>query len=89
MSFRAAMDSHEQTDKLCSFIEFLLIVPTPTLVGMEELYTQLVFFCSFNFGRSIYSYRIVSGIIKKPVQRRIRNQKDFFDFCFLQGVIQV
>ena len=42
------------------------------------------FFCSDNFGRSIYSsQRNVSGIIKKLVQRRIRNQKDFFYFCFL------
>ena len=32
-----------------------LVVPTPTLVGREELYTQLGFFCSVNFGRSIYS----------------------------------
>ena len=30
------------------------IVPTPLLVG-EELYTQLGFFSSVNFGRSIYS----------------------------------
>ena len=51
-----------------------IIVPTPTLVGREELYTQLGFFCSFNFGRSIYSSkRIVNCMIKNPVQRRIRN----------------
>ena len=31
----------------------------------------------------------MSGIIKKPVQRRIRNYKDFFHFRFLQGVIEV
>ena len=32
------------------------------------------FFCSVNFDRSIYSsLRVVSGIIKKPVQPRIWN----------------
>ena len=31
----------------------------------------------------------VSGIIKKHVHPRIRNFKDFFDFRFLQGVIEV
>ena len=51
----------------------IIIVPTP-LVGGGELYTKLVFFCSVNFGRSIYSsQRNVSGIIKKLVQRRIQN----------------
>ena len=43
--------------KVCRFYTsvdtFLLIVPTP-LVG-KELYTQMGFFCSVNFGRSIYS----------------------------------
>ena len=33
----------------------LFIVPTPLFSGEEELYTQLGFFCSVNFGRSIYS----------------------------------
>ena len=46
----------------------------PTCGGGEELYTQMGFFCSVNFGRSIYSsQRNVSGIIKKLVQRRIHN----------------
>ena len=50
------------------------IVPTPLVGGGEELYTQMGFFCSVNFGRSIYSsQRNVSGIIKKLVQRRIQN----------------
>ena len=50
-----------------------IFVPTP-LVGGEELYTQMGFFCSVNFGRSIYSsQRNVSGINKKLVQRRIQN----------------
>ena len=54
----------------------LLIVPT--LLRGEELYTQMVFFCSDNFDRSIYSsYRVVSGIFKQPVQRRIWNKKIF------------
>ena len=46
----------------------------PTCGGGEELYTQMGFFCSVNFGRLIYSsQRNVSGIIKKLVQRRIQN----------------
>ena len=45
----------------------------PHLWG-EELYTPMDFFCSVNFGRSIYSLqRKVSGIIKKLFQRRIQN----------------
>ena len=32
-----------------------IIVPTPLEGGGEELYTQMGFFCSVNFGRSIYS----------------------------------
>ena len=36
------------------------------------------FFCSNNFDRAVYSsQRVVSGIIKKAVQRRIWNLKDF------------
>ena len=48
------------------------------------------FFCSDNFGRSIYSsWRNVSGIIKKTDQRRIQNLKDFFEFLNFRGVIEV
>ena len=51
---------------------FTIIVPT--LLRGEELYTQMGFFCSVNFDRSIYSlYRVASGINKKPLQRRIWN----------------
>ena len=54
----------------------------PHLWG-EELYAQMGFFCSVNFGRSIYSSQgNVSGIIKKLIQRRIQNSKEFFHFCF-------
>ena len=52
--------------------EASLIVPT-SLVGGGTIYSN-GFFCSVNFGRSIYSSsRNVSGIIKKLVQRRVRN----------------
>ena len=48
------------------------VVPTP-LVGGGTIYSN-GFFCSVNFGRSIYSsQRNVSGIIKKLIQRRIQN----------------
>ena len=51
--------------------------------------TGYVFFCSVNFGRSIFSsQRNVSGIIKKMVQRRIKNEKHFFYFRFFRGVIE-
>ena len=44
------------------------------LLNGEELYTQIGFYCSDNFGRSIYSsYRVESEIIRKLVQRRIWN----------------
>ena len=63
-------------------------VPTP-LEGGGTLYSN-GFFCSVNFRRSIYSsYRVETDIIRKLVQRRIWNQKDFSDFRFLQGVIEV
>ena len=43
----------------------------------EERYTGF-FLCSDNFDRSIYSsYRVVSGIIKNPLERRIRNLNFF------------
>ena len=61
----------------------------PLLRG-EELYTQMGFFCSVNFGRSIYSSkRVETGIIRKLVQCRMRNKEDFFDFRFWQGDIEV
>ena len=50
-------------------IIFLLIVPTPLVGGggrRNYILKWVVFFCSVNFGRSIYSsQRNVSGIIKK------------------------
>ena len=50
----------------------------------------MVFFCSDSFGRSVYSsQRLETAIIRKLVQRRIWNEQDFFDFGFLQGVIEV
>ena len=65
-----------------------IIVPTP-LEGGGTIYSN-GFFCSDNFGRSTYSpQRVETGITKKLVQRRIWNSKDFFDFCFLQGFIEV
>ena len=58
----------------------LLIFPAP-LVGGGTIYSNVFFFCSVNFGRSIYSsQRNVSGIIKKLVQRRIQNKKRIFRF---------
>ena len=74
---------HKWTKKnfFMNLCELTIIVPTP-LEG-EGLYTQMGFFCSDNFGRLIYSsLRNVSGIIKKLVQRRIRNWKDFLKFIF-------
>ena len=47
-------------------------------------------FFSDNFDLLIYSsYRVASGIIRKPVQRRIWNNKDYFEFRFLERVIVV
>ena len=68
----------------------VFFIPTPLVGGGEELYTQMGFFCSVNFGRSIYSWRRnLSGIIKKMVKRRIQNKKDFLDFrLFFRGVIE-
>ena len=64
-----------------------LFVPTP-LVG-EELYTQLGF-CSDSFRWSIYSsYRNVSGIIKKLVQRKIHNWKDFLNFVVFEEFLRI
>ena len=51
----------------------LLIVPTPTLVGREELYTQMGFFVQSILADRYNHRRVVSGIIRKPVKRRIRN----------------
>ena len=49
------------------------IVPTPLGGGGGDCILNWVF-CPDNFNRSIYSsYRVVSGINKKPLQRRIRN----------------
>ena len=54
------------------------------------VYATGFFFVQSIFGRPRYSLqRIVSGIIKKAVQSRIRNQKEFSDFLCLQGVIEV
>ena len=54
----------------------------PHLWGGGTIYSN-GFFCSVNFGRSIYSsQRNKSGIIKKLVQRRIQNSKDFFDIRY-------
>ena len=53
--------------------------------GGGGLYTQMGFFCSVNFGRSIYSsQRNVSGIIKKLVQRSIQNQKDYQELKIIE-----
>ena len=55
----------------------------PILSRREELYTQVHFFCSDNFDRSIYlSFRVVIGITRKPVQRRKWNSKEFCYFRF-------
>ena len=41
------------------------------------------FFCSDNFDRSIYSsYRVVNGIIKKPVGPKYGTKKMFLNFLF-------
>ena len=58
-----------------------IIVPIP-VEGGGTIHSN-GFFCSDNFGRS----RITrSCIIKKPVQRRVWNERDFFEFCFLERV---
>ena len=57
----------------------------PQLWG-EQLYTQMDFFCSVNFGRSIFSsQRNVSGTIKKLVQLRFQNKKIFLIFVFFSS----
>ena len=55
---------------------------------VEELYTQMGFFVQTILADR-YNRRELSGIIRKPVQLRIWNKKDFFYFCFLKGVIEV
>ena len=68
---------------------FLNGFPNPFIVRSLNCTSGLVllfFFCSVNFGRSIYSsYRVETGIIRKLVHRRIWNLKDFFDFRFVTG----
>ena len=64
-----------------------LIVPS-TLEGGGTIYSN-GFFCSDNFRRSIYSsQRVEIGIIRKLIQRRIWNYKDFY-FRVIQGIIEV
>ena len=59
------------------------------LVGVGTICSDGLF-CSVNFVQSIYSsYWVETGIIKKPVQRRVWIQKDFLIFRFLQEVIEV
>ena len=48
----------------------------------EELYTQMVFFVQTIWADQYNNSKVVSDIIRKPVLRRIWNQKDFFSFCF-------
>ena len=56
--------------------------------GRRHCILDRVFFCSVNFGRSIYSIqRVEIGIIRKPVQRRIWNEQDFSTFRVL-GVME-
>ena len=66
------------------FLEKYLLF-RPHLWG-EELYTQMGFFCSVNFGRSIYSsYRNVSGIIKRLLQLEFKIKKIFlWNFVFFE-----
>ena len=60
----------------------------PTALGRREKPNG--FFCLVNFDRSIFSSkRVVSGIIKKPIQRRIWIKKNFFAVRFLERVIEV
>ena len=66
-----------------TLLMFTFFVPNP-LVGEGTIYSN-GFFCSINFGRSIYSsWRNMSSIIKKLIQRRIRNLKNFLNFVFFQ-----
>ena len=70
------------------------LVDLSSLIELADLISMLVsilqqfglsnnFFCSINFRLSIYSsYRIVSGIIRKLVKRRILNLKFFLKFAF-------
>ena len=52
------------------------------------LYSTTGFFVVQTILTNRYIHRsVVSGIIKKPVQRRIKNQKDFCVFRFLERVI--
>ena len=69
----------------------MCLIFTNTLVG-EKIFST-VFFCSANFRPSIYStHSVVSGIIRKLVQRRmhtyIQRFKDVFQFFFLRGVME-
>ena len=62
----------------------LLVYLFDLIYGREELHAQL-FFCSVNFGRPLFlSQRVVSGITKKPVQRIMRNLKDFSKLCLFK-----
>ena len=63
-----------------------LIVPTPLEGWGGSIYSNGFFVQSILTDRYIYR-GVVSGIIKKPAQRRIQNLKDFYEFRFLQQVI--
>ena len=57
----------------------------------EELNTQMGFFCSVNFGQSIYSspsQRNVSGSLKSTSSVEFETKKIFFEFRFFRGVIE-
>ena len=53
---RVGLDGTEATsNSRFDLVMVSIFVPTPHEGGAEELYTQMGFFCSVNFGRSIYS----------------------------------
>ena len=76
-------DGQEQS---CSIV---LSVCSDPSCGGETIYST-GFFCLDNFGRSIdSSWRVMSDIIQKSIQRRVWNNKDFFEFRFLESIIEV
>ena len=65
-------------------LDLLMIVPTPSLVGREKLYTQMVFFCLFNFGadRNIHRREFCVVSLKSTYILAHENEKILSNFVF-------
>ena len=64
--------SYRTAQQIIALGRYQFIVPTPLLVGGGTIYST-GFFWSDNLADRYNHRRVVSGIIRKPVQRRIWN----------------